>query len=274
MGPESRTAFFSYSREDGDFAKKLAADLKSAGAHVWMDQLDIKPGTRWDDAISQALENSPRVLVILSPASAKSENVSDEVSFALSKTKQIIPVLFRDCDVPFRIARLQHVDFRSDYNSGLQLLLQTLSLQSPIPQAVAPEPPRPAVEVAAPASPKPTPVGTEPAASSGGMNKALLIGIPVLLVAIIVGYFALKQSGLDVTILSPSGFRAPRFSIDDKTYPIEGQAVHLKLAPGDHKYMFPANNCGGTFTVSQDKTTFLPRASAANGECALQPVSN
>ncbi len=273
MGPESRTAFFSYSREDGEFAKKLAADLKSAGANVWMDQLDIEPGMRWDDAISQALESSPRVLVILSPASAKSENVSDEVSFALSKTKQIIPVLFRDCDVPFRIARLQHVDFRNDYNTGLQLLLQTLSLQTPVPQAVAPEPPRSAVEVAATASRKPTPVPTEPATSSAGMNKVLLIGIPVLLVAVIIGYFALKPSGFDVTILAPTGFKALRFSIDGKTYPIEGQAVHLKLAPGDHKYLFPANNCGGTFVVSQDKMTFLPRA-AATGECALQPVGN
>lgn len=105
------------------------------------------------------------------------------------------------------------------------------------------------------------------------MNKVLLIGIPVLLVAVIIGYFALKPSGFDVTILAPAGFKALRFSIDGKTYPIDGQAVHLKLAPGDHKYLFPANNCGGAFTVSQDKMTFLPRA-AAPGECALQPVSN
>jgi len=292
MGTESQTAFFSYSREDGEFARKLAADLKSAGANVWMDQLDIEPGTRWDDAISQALESSPRVLVILSPASAKSENVSDEVSFALSQTKQIIPVLFRDCKVPFRIARLQYVDFRNDYNTGLRLLLQTLSLQQPAPQAVAPEPLRPAVEVAepapqavapeplrpavevaAPAPRKPVPVATETAATSGGMNKALLIGIPVVLLAIIAGYFAFRSSAVDVTILAPSGFSAPGFSIDGTNYPIEGQAVHLKLAPGAHNYRFPKTNCGGAFTVASDKTTFLPRADAS-GDCSLRPVAN
>lgn len=124
MGAESHTTFFSYSREDSDFAKKLAADLKSTGASVWMDLFDIEPGTRWDDAVSKALESSPRVLVILSPASVKSENVSDEVDFALSKQKHVIPVLYRECDVPFRLARLQYVDFRTNYDVALQELTQ------------------------------------------------------------------------------------------------------------------------------------------------------
>jgi hypothetical protein len=42
-----QTAFFSYSRDDSEFALRLAADLKAAGANVWLDQLDIAPGQRW-----------------------------------------------------------------------------------------------------------------------------------------------------------------------------------------------------------------------------------
>ena len=62
-------AFFSYSREDSEFVLRVAGDLKAAGANVWLDQIDILPGQRWDDAIARALADCPRILVVLSPAS-------------------------------------------------------------------------------------------------------------------------------------------------------------------------------------------------------------
>jgi TonB family protein len=138
-------AFFSYCREDSEFALKLAADLKVAGASVWIDQLDIEPGTPWDRAVEDALTNSPHMLVVLSPVSVKSDNVRDEVSFALSRQKRVIPVLYRDCDVPFRLARLQHIDFRADYERALSILLRALGVgraphsQPPILAAAAAE---------------------------------------------------------------------------------------------------------------------------------------
>jgi len=77
------------------------------------------------------------MLVILSPVSASSENVRDEVSFALSRQKRVIPILYRDCDVPFRLARLQQIDFRIDYARGLKALIRTLGMEQPA-QASAP----------------------------------------------------------------------------------------------------------------------------------------
>jgi Tol biopolymer transport system component len=127
-------AFFSYCRDDSEFALRLAEDLKTAGANVWMDQLDIEPGMPWDRAIESAVTNCPSMLVILSPTSVNSDNVRDEISFALSKKKRVIPVLYRECDVPFRLARLQHIDFRADYAGGLKALLRTLGVER---QAVA-----------------------------------------------------------------------------------------------------------------------------------------
>ncbi len=139
MGQEDiPIAFFSYCREDSEFALKLAADLKGAGAQVWIDQLDIEPGTPWDRAVEAALMNSPRMLVVLSPVSVNSDNVRDEVSFALSRQKRVIPVLYRDCDVPFRLARLQHIDFRPDYERALSILLRALGVgHAPQTQASA-----------------------------------------------------------------------------------------------------------------------------------------
>ena len=129
MPSDAPTAFFSYSRDDSDFALRLAGDLKAAGAHVWLDQLDIQPGERWARAVQDALNNSPRLLVILSPSSASSTHVEDEVNFALEEHKTVIPVLYRDCTVPFQLRSFQYADFRTDYACGLKVLLKTLGVK-------------------------------------------------------------------------------------------------------------------------------------------------
>ena len=51
--------FFGYSREDSSFALKLAGGLKAAGANVWLDQLEIIPGQRWDRKVEDALTDCP-----------------------------------------------------------------------------------------------------------------------------------------------------------------------------------------------------------------------
>jgi hypothetical protein len=124
--PLPGTAFLSYCRADSTFALRLAEDLKAAGADVWIDQLDIPPGIAWDRAVEAALTKSPTVLVILSPGSSCSENVLDEVSYALQKKKRVLPILYRDCDVPLRLARLQYIDFRFDCERAKKVLLYAL----------------------------------------------------------------------------------------------------------------------------------------------------
>jgi len=118
--------FFSYSRVDSDFAKKLATDLRNAGADVWIDQLDIVPGNAWDVAIQNALNEAGGVLAIISDTSIQSKNVMDEVSYAIGQEKRIIPLILESCPIPFRLARLQHVDFTKDYDSALEYLLKAL----------------------------------------------------------------------------------------------------------------------------------------------------
>ena len=59
-------AFFSYSSADRDFALDLARDLREKGAVIWMDQLDIIPGERWDTAVELAIRRCAGMLVILS----------------------------------------------------------------------------------------------------------------------------------------------------------------------------------------------------------------
>jgi TPR repeat protein len=138
MATEKIAGFFSYSRADSDFVVRLAADLKAAGANVWLDQLDIVPGHRWDRAIEDALKSCPRLMVILSPTSVQSTNVMDEVSFALEEQKTVIPIVYKGCEIPFRLRRLQYVDFQHDYGHALTELLKVLHPEREAEQRIPP----------------------------------------------------------------------------------------------------------------------------------------
>lgn len=119
--------FFSYSRSDAEFAQKLAKDLQAEGYSIWIDQISVEPGKRWDSEVEKALESSDVFLVVISPDAVSSENVMDEFAFALEENKKIVPVLHRNCKIPLRLRRLHYIDFTDDYGSALTHLKQSLS---------------------------------------------------------------------------------------------------------------------------------------------------
>ncbi|MFT3750322.1 MAG: toll/interleukin-1 receptor domain-containing protein [Agriterribacter sp.] len=119
--------FFSYSRQDGsEFSLRLATDLKKSGFNVWIDQQDIRAGTEWDIEVEKALETCDCLLFVETEKSVLSNNVLDEVYYALGQNKKVIPLIVVDSKTPFRIQRIQHVDFTKDYNSGFKKLIQEL----------------------------------------------------------------------------------------------------------------------------------------------------
>jgi len=128
MSQPSVTYFISYSRDDSEFALKLAQDLRAAGAHIWMDRLDIRMGERWDRKVEQALRKCAGLILIMSPTSVESDNVLDELDYALEKKKQILPILYRDCERPFRIRRRHFVDFTGTYDSAFSRVKRDLNL--------------------------------------------------------------------------------------------------------------------------------------------------
>ena len=142
---KQRWTFISYSRKDKEFALKFARELKSAGYLVWLDQLDIPTGARWDDAVERALRECEIFLIILTTASISSENVKDEIGYAIDHGKRIVPVLLEECEIPLRLRRFQYVDFSEmKFGEGIkraeQLLENFLSDQPiPVPTKTLPE---------------------------------------------------------------------------------------------------------------------------------------
>jgi hypothetical protein len=131
MQASGQKIFFSYARKDKEFALKLAEDMRAAGLELWIDVLDIRTGTQWDRAVEGALKDCPGFLVILSPDAIASQAVQDEVSFAVDQGKAIFPVLYRKCDVPYRIRRFQFADFTEDYGAARSSLLAALNAPTP-----------------------------------------------------------------------------------------------------------------------------------------------
>jgi len=120
------TYFLSYSRSDEVIALRFANDIIAAGTAVWVDQYDIRPSEHWDRAVEAAVQHCTGLIVMLSPRSAASPNVADEVSVAIERGKAIIPILVEKCTVPLRMTRMQFIDATTDYRRALQRCLDEI----------------------------------------------------------------------------------------------------------------------------------------------------
>jgi molecular chaperone DnaK (HSP70) len=69
------------------------------------------------------------MIVVLSPDSLASNNVMDEVSYALEGGKLVVPILFRSGPIPFRLRRVHHIDFTSAYDVAFPQLLRALNIK-------------------------------------------------------------------------------------------------------------------------------------------------
>lgn len=119
--------FISYSKTNRGFALELAKQLKASGFLVWLDQLDIPTGARWDDEVEKALTECEIFLVILTSQSIVSHNVKDEIGYAIDSNKRILPILLDQVNVPFRLRRFQYVDFTNKSNEeGIEAAKQLL----------------------------------------------------------------------------------------------------------------------------------------------------
>jgi hypothetical protein len=122
--------FISYSRADSEFAMELTKELRSSGFNIWLDQLDIPTGCRWDDEVEKALFQCDIFLVILTPQSIASNNVKDEVGYVIDSNKRILPVLLKNATMPFRLRRFQYVDFTGkSFEEGIEAAKQLLRKQ-------------------------------------------------------------------------------------------------------------------------------------------------
>jgi hypothetical protein len=90
--------FVSYSSKDKPVADAIVAGLEYKGVRCWIAPRDITPGISWGQAISEAIEESRIMVVILSGNSNQSRQVLREVERAVAKDVVVIPFRIQDID--------------------------------------------------------------------------------------------------------------------------------------------------------------------------------
>lgn len=121
--------FISYSRADTEYVSHLVDALRERGFDTWFDA-NIRTGNEWDNAIEREIKAAQVMVLILSESSVASDNVKDEMSYALQLNKFVNPIKIGECDIPMRLARRQFIDFDAiGFEEGLNRLIEDMQHQ-------------------------------------------------------------------------------------------------------------------------------------------------
>jgi hypothetical protein len=121
--------FISYSHKDKDFVDKLAQQLVIYHVRVWLDRWELNIGDSLLSKVQAAISGASALLVILSKASVSSPWCEKEINSGLLRELEerrvlVLPVLVEDCVVPIFLRDKLYADFRTDFDSGLQTILE------------------------------------------------------------------------------------------------------------------------------------------------------
>lgn len=126
-----KSIFLCHSVKDKDFVRRLATDLTAGGIKVWVDEAEMHIGDSLIEKIEIAIDQVQYLGAVLSPASVGSPWVLKEVRIALhrefaGKRLVVIPILYRDCELPLFLRDKGIVDFRepANYDSGFQEVVE------------------------------------------------------------------------------------------------------------------------------------------------------
>jgi CheY-like chemotaxis protein len=125
--------FISHSNKDKPLVDKLANDLQAAGLDLWYDRDEIQVGDTILEKIGQGLANCDYMIIILSPDAVDSWMVRQELLIFLNEEMRrghrlVLPVLYKDCQIPLLLDGRRYADFRENYDAGITELLNSLGI--------------------------------------------------------------------------------------------------------------------------------------------------
>jgi hypothetical protein len=133
--------FISHTHSDQGLAHKVAAILEQAGLEVWDATREILPGDNWAQEVSNALQESQAMVVLLTPDSVRSEwarwEMRWDIEYALTRKRfrrRLIPVVAGDPsvldtdDVPWILRRQKMINLTEHENEedGIREVARTL----------------------------------------------------------------------------------------------------------------------------------------------------
>jgi hypothetical protein len=124
--------FISYSHKDKVFVDRLATQLVRRNVNVWLDRWELSVGDSLIERVQEAVDGASALLVILSKSSVASEWCKKELSAGLLRELEerrvvVMPVMLEDCEVPVFARGKLFADFRTDFDSGLRLIVESIA---------------------------------------------------------------------------------------------------------------------------------------------------
>ena len=123
--------FVSYSRRDADFVQRMASSLEERGKSVWIDTQGIADTEVFPQALRSAIEGSDAFLFVITPDSVASDFCEQEVTYARSLEKRIVPALrapVPDPAIPEEIRHRNWIPFTEaeDVDASLDRVVRAL----------------------------------------------------------------------------------------------------------------------------------------------------
>ena len=107
--------FFIHHIDDFDFSQKLNETLLIQGKSAWLAPEGSAGETNQLDETHQLIDNAENIIFVLSPSSARCSACLNQLTYAQSRQKRILPVIYRDVvrsTLPKTIEALPWSDFR------------------------------------------------------------------------------------------------------------------------------------------------------------------
>ena len=135
--------FISYVRENQEQVNKLCAELAKHGVKVWLDKNDIKAGSRWQDAIEEAIREGAFFISCFSKEYNERNEayMNEELTLAVDRLRKLstdriwfIPVKLNECEIPKRrisdvekLTDLQWVELYKNWDEGIWRILESIA---------------------------------------------------------------------------------------------------------------------------------------------------
>lgn len=119
--------YISHSEQDVGLALELSQALWRVGLESYAAMYNLAPGISRAERVSFGIRNSECIIAILTPESAMSPTVNQEIGLARGIDLLTIPLLEKDAKLPFLIENLKPIVFTPvSYRDAIGTLIKTL----------------------------------------------------------------------------------------------------------------------------------------------------
>ena len=125
--------FLSYASEDKEVIEQVRRILMRHGLTIWRNKTDLKSGSQFQREIQKGIEGADNLVYFLSHAAVDSEYCQQELSYARSMHKRIIPLCIEAVDaasLPAELQGLQYINLPSLSNTAQFLVQSDLLLKA------------------------------------------------------------------------------------------------------------------------------------------------